>query len=188
MIFKIYYLSIYLTYLLMEMIKKYALAITALLFLAILISPFIKKTAWPDHSVLTVNGEGLNNLSLTAEQLSAMPHVNIQVQRRDGTHTRFEGISLIGILKEAGLAVGEDLRGKGLTRFVQVTGEDGYEVVFSLPELDPGFSEGSVILADVENGKPLDAEDGPYRLVVPGEKRQARWVKNVVRIQVMDGR
>ncbi|TAE55512.1 MAG: molybdopterin-binding protein [Bacteroidetes bacterium] len=172
----------------MEIIKKYALAITAFLFLAILISPFIKKTAWPDHGVLAVSGEGLHSLSLTPEQLSAMPRVNIQVERRDGTNTRFEGIPLIGILKEAGLAIGEDLRGKGLTRFVQVTGEDGYQVVFSLPELDPGFSEGSVILADVENGKPLSEGDGPYRLVVPGEKRQARWVKGVVRIQVVDGR
>ncbi|MGE3541290.1 MAG: hypothetical protein AB7N91_28130 [Candidatus Tectimicrobiota bacterium] len=56
---------------------------------------------------------------------------------------------------------------------------DGYRVVFALPELDPAFTERLVLLAEQRDGQPLAATEGPLRLVVPGEKRQARWVRQV---------
>ena len=59
---------------------------------------------------------------------------------------------------------------------------DGYRVLFSLAELDPGFTDRVVILADRVSGQPLPASEGPYRLIVPGEKRPARWAGQVTRI------
>ena len=41
-----------------------------------------------------------------------------------------------------------------------------------------------VLLADRLDGKPLAKGAGPYRLVVPGDKRPVRWVKQVVRVSV----
>ena len=38
----------------------------------------------------------------------------------------------------------------------------------------------------VEDGQPLPVDDGPLRLVVPSDKRPARWVRQVVRIVVSD--
>ena len=70
-------------------------------------------------------------------------------------------------------------------KYVVVEGADGYRALFALPELDPGFSDRKVILADVRGGKPLSAHEGPLRVAVEGEKRQARCVRQVVKISVV---
>jgi len=41
-----------------------------------------------------------------------------------------------------------------------------------------------VIVADTLDGKSL-ADSGPFQLVATGEKRPARWVRNLVAIRVM---
>ncbi len=58
-----------------------------------------------------------------------------------------------------------------------VEAADGYRVVIALPEIDSDFSDKQVVLAFSQNGKPLDAKESPYRIVIPDEKRMARWVK-----------
>jgi len=39
---------------------------------------------------------------------------------------------------------------------------------------------------DTVNGKALGAEQGPLRLVVPGDKRQGRWVRMLKAITVVN--
>jgi hypothetical protein len=34
------------------------------------------------------------------------------------------------------------------------------------------------------DGKPLSEKDGPFQLVVPGEKRSARWVRQVTALKI----
>ncbi|HST09994.1 MAG TPA: hypothetical protein VLL05_06440 [Terriglobales bacterium] len=63
---------------------------------------------------------------------------------------------------------------------------DGYRVVIALPELDPAFDDKEVLLAFVRNGKALDDKEGPYRLVIPSEKRMARWVRQVTSLKIVD--
>ncbi len=41
-----------------------------------------------------------------------------------------------------------------------------------------------MILADSVDGRPLPAAEGPYRLVVPGDRRPDRSVRQVVAIAV----
>jgi hypothetical protein len=41
-----------------------------------------------------------------------------------------------------------------------------------------------VLLADRKDGKLLDTKEGPYRVVVPDDKRNMRWVKQVARLSV----
>ena len=43
---------------------------------------------------------------------------------------------------------------------------------------------GEVIVADTMNGQPLDAKSGPFKLVVTEDKRPARWVRNLVSIEL----
>ena len=57
---------------------------------------------------------------------------------------------------------------------------DGYRAVFALPELDPAYTDRVVFLADRKDGAKIGASEGPLRIVVPGEKRQARWVRQVI--------
>jgi hypothetical protein len=69
--------------------------------------------------------------------------------------------------------------------YVLVKARDGYAAVFALPEFDAGFTDRVILLADRRDGHPLDAVEGPLRLVVPDEKRRARWVRQVIDIQVL---
>jgi len=76
--------------------------------------------------------------------------------------------------------LGEQLRGKRLAEYLVVEAADGYKAVFALPEVDPAFTDRVVILAYKRDGQPLSSPEGPYRIVIPDEKRQARWVRQVV--------
>ena len=68
-----------------------------------------------------------------------------------------------------------------------MTAHDGYRVLFALPELDPDFTDNSqqIILADTADGKPLGDKQGPVRIVVPQEKKGARWIRMVESIEVV---
>ena len=69
-------------------------------------------------------------------------------------------------------------------RDLLVVAADGYRVVLALPEVDPDLTDKMVLLADREDGKRLGADEGPFRLVVPDDKRHNRWVKRVTHIGV----
>ena len=58
---------------------------------------------------------------------------------------------------------------------VLVEASDGYRAAFSLAELDPEMTDRVVLLADTKDGQPLSPREGPFRIIVPGEKRPARW-------------
>jgi hypothetical protein len=89
-------------------------------------------------------------------------------------------------LQPLGLPFGKDLRGKALTIYLLIEAQDGYQVVFTLPELDALFTDKVVLLADRRDGKPLSEKEGPLRIVVPDEKRQARWIRQVKSITARD--
>ena len=101
---------------------------------------------------------------------------------RPGT---WQGVKLIDLLRDAGVPAGEALRGRWLAAYVRVSAADGYRAVFSLAELDPAFRDGGVFVVDRRDGKPLDAKEGPLRIIAVGDKRPARWVRQVVAIDVL---
>ena len=80
----------------------------------------------------------------------------------------------------------ESLRGKDLARTIVVSSADSYRVVFSLAELDPTRGNRQIYLVNQENGKPLADKDGPWRLVIPADKRPARWIRQVSSIAISD--
>lgn len=43
---------------------------------------------------------------------------------------------------------------------------------------DASYTDHVVLIADSKDGGPLGTA-GPYRLIVPFEKREARWVRNI---------
>jgi len=96
------------------------------------------------------------------------------------------GTNLIDVLAQVGAPSGEKLRGKDLALYVRVRAADGYQVVYALAELDPLFRGDDVpLLTHQCEGKPLDAKDGPFRIVAPGEKRPARWIRQVTAIDLL---
>ena len=98
---------------------------------------------------------------------------------RDGTEATFAGVALVDLIRLAEVPLGAKLRGSNMALYLLVEAADGYRVVFALPELDPAFTERVVLLADHRDGQPLATAEGPLRLVVPDEKRHARWVRQV---------
>ncbi len=91
-------------------------------------------------------------------------------------------MTIRALLTRAGVPEGEALRGRALSMAVVVTGADGYRVVFGIAEFDPAFTDRVEILADRKDA-PLPA-NAPFQLIITGEKRPARWVRQVVSIEV----
>ena len=97
----------------------------------------------------------------------------------------FSGVSLADVLPLIGAPVGDSLRGPALASYVLVEAADGYRVTFTLAEFNAGFTDRRILLVDRKDGAALAAKDGPFQLIVPDEKRPARWVRQVQRISVV---
>jgi hypothetical protein len=118
----------------------------------------------------------------TPAALAALPHKTITLynehQKADQTYS---GVELIDLLKPMG--VPEKPHGKEFRLYLVAEGSDGYEVVYSVGEVTPDVHDGTVLVADSMDGKAM-AETGPFQLVATGEKRPARWVRNLTSIRV----
>lgn len=93
-------------------------------------------------------------------------------------------MSLYDVLQKAGVTLGATLRGQNLTKYVLAEAADGYHVVFALVELDKEFTDKQIILADKVDGAPLPATEGPYRIIVPDEKKAARSIRQLTALKV----
>lgn len=124
-------------------------------------------------------------LRLSDSDIELLPHQTVKATDHGGKEASYSGVPLYQILQKAGMDFGDSLRGPALSQYVLVTAADGYRVVFALPELDPRSTEDAVILADRCDDRPLGAAAGPYRLVLPKERRQFRWVRQVIRVEVL---
>ena len=71
-----------------------------------------------------------------------------------------------------------------LQLYLIMTANDGYQVVISGGEIDPNFGNAPMLLAWEQDGTALSAENGPLRLVVPGDLRGGRYVYGIVSIDV----
>ena len=118
----------------------------------------------------------------TPEKLAALPHITIKLYNEHAKADQtYSGVPLMELLKPLG--VPEKPNGKDFTLYLVAEGSDGYKVVYSIGEAMPDVHDGTVLVADAMDGKPLGA-NGPVQLVATGEKRPARWVRNLVAIRV----
>ena len=133
---------------------------------------------------LTIQDESGKQTILGRADIEALPRVKVTTGASNSSAT-LEGVSLNSVLEKAGVGFGETMKGKRMASYLLVEAADGYRVVFALPEIDPAFGDKRVILAFLKDGKPLDAKEGPYRIVVPDEKRMARWVRQVTTLKII---
>jgi DMSO/TMAO reductase YedYZ molybdopterin-dependent catalytic subunit len=137
---------------------------------------------------LRVGGEVKNPFTLTTGDIAALPHRSVSVAGEKNGNDVYQGVAVVELLRRAGAPLGSDLRGPKMKLYVLVKARDGYAAVFALPEFDAGFTDRVILLADRSQGQALGAVEGPFRLVVPGEKRRARWVRQVTDIEVMSAK
>ena len=131
-----------------------------------------------------VTGAVKQALTVTADNLAKMPRASVRTTS-NGMETVYDGVWLHEVLKRAGVPQGSELRGKALSSYVLAQAQDGYQVVFSLGELDPSFIDNEILLADTANGKPLFGAQGRFRLVVPKDKPGGRSVRMLTKLEVV---
>jgi DMSO/TMAO reductase YedYZ molybdopterin-dependent catalytic subunit len=136
------------------------------------------------NGLLTVSGEVERPLKLSLADLSKLPRHSVQAKNHDGKESKYEGVWLGEILQQAGVKFGKELRGKAVGAYLLVDAADGYQAVFALPELDSAFTDRVILLADRCDDKPLPASNGPLQIIVPYEKRHARWVRQVTALTI----
>jgi len=147
-------------------------------------STAMKGPMTPVAATLAVHGEDGRAQQFDNAALAKLPQQTVHAEAH-GKAVTCSGPNLINLVAAVGAPSGEKLRGKNLALYVRVSAADGYRAVFALAELDPGMRDAVPIVTDRCDGAALDAKDGPFRIVVPGEKRPARWVRQVTAIDVL---
>jgi hypothetical protein len=127
-------------------------------------------------------------LVLRDSDLQEMPRKHVAVTDDNGRTATYDGVAVVDILLRAGALLGKRLRGTQMKCYVIAYAEDGYRVIYALPEFDPDFTDRVIILADRRDGHPIGPREGPFRLVAPDEKRHARWVREVTALDVEEAR
>jgi len=135
-------------------------------------------------ATLIVGGDVATPLTLTPADIKAMPRTTVNVREGD-RQMRYDGVLAGELLRRAGAPVGRDLTGKAIATYVRVSAKDGYQVVFSIAELDPAFTANEIIVADTVDGNALPNQQGPLRLVAPHDSHASRWVRMLQRIEVV---
>lgn len=131
---------------------------------------------------LVIASQG-TRVEVTDALLAKLPRISV-VATSHGKSARHEGYDLLAVLEAAGISPTRSLRGKQLGTLITVSAADGYQAIFAMAELDPGIGNRQVLLVDRSDGKPLADQHGPWRLVVPADQRPARWVRQVIGIEI----
>ena len=135
---------------------------------------------------LTIRGLDGKSITITAENLAAMPHKTVSVyNEHTKANEKYSGVLLADLLAKANVPLGEKVRGKLFMTAVIAEGTDKYSVLYALAEVDPSIHTGDVIVADSVDGQKL-GKDGVFKIVSTEEKRPARWVRNLAEISVIE--
>jgi hypothetical protein len=135
---------------------------------------------------LAVQNDSGKPVLMNRADLEALPHVKVTAAEHSSGPVNFEGVTLKSVLEKAGVTFGESMKGKRISSCLVVEAADGYRAVIALPELDPAFSDKQIFLVFLRDGKPLGDKEGPYRIVIPDEKRTARWVRQVTTLKIVE--
>jgi hypothetical protein len=124
-----------------------------------------------------------DSVILDASRLAALPRETVR-GRDHGRDAIFEGTPLRAVLTLAGVRT-DSLRGPSLADVLVAEAADGYRVAIALTELSPDLGARAMLVADRRDGAPLAATEGPLRLVVATDERQARWIRQLTTLRVV---
>lgn len=127
---------------------------------------------------------GDRKLDLTEAEFAKLKMTEVEASDQSGPH-RYRGVAIHDLLLLVGAPPGEKLRRPTLCLVARVRGADGLVCAFALAEFEEGFTDRTIILASQADGAPLSADLGPWRVVAPKDTRNARWVRQVVSVEVI---
>ena len=132
-------------------------------------------------ATIMVTGIGGKSVTLSVSELSNLPHQTVKAMDH-GTPATFEGVRTC--LPRSICRWARSSTARRASYYLVVEAKDGYRAVFAWAELDSTFMDKAVYVVTKRDGKPLSGKDGPFELVVPGEKRAARWVRQVTTLRI----
>lgn len=136
-------------------------------------------------TLLRITGETVrDSLQLTMDDLRAMPKDSVQFSH-DGESHWFYGVRLSELFRRAGVPTGRALRGDAMNLVMRLSAADGYRITLSLSELEPDFTDRTTVVAYQMDNGPLTEKDGPLRLIISGEKRGARMIRQLSEIRIV---
>ena len=148
----------------------------------IALAPVIAAAA--DQPALSIKGHVRQPQKFDLEMLRKLPAETVQASfegERGAQNSSFTGVRLWTLLNKAG-GIDDSAKGAELRHVIRVTGRDGYIVVLSTGEIAPEFG-GKPALIAYQRDSAMLGEAG-FRLVMPGDKRAGRNVRDVVAIAV----
>ena len=152
-------------------------------------SPTSATTQLSADPGIDIGGDIAHPQRLTLDAMKSMPHEKVKVHNHDGTESTYAGVPLRALLLMAGAPIDTDqLRGQQLRKYLVATGADGYRAVIALAEVDAEFAERGILICDARDGHALDAKEGPLRLMLPDDAKQARCVRQLVRLDIGQAR
>lgn len=156
-------------------------ALAALAFTALAHAPALAQApagapASPAPVSLALSGRLVHPRSLAAADLAGLPLVSLGLPASGNKPpAHVSGALLWPLLDQAGW-VDKPGRKTRLQHVILARGRDGYAVALSIAEIDPNLEGKQVLVAT--------AKDGTLELVVPGDKRAARRVHDLVALDV----
>ncbi len=135
-------------------------------------------------TTLTLTVGGVSK-QLSARDLSAMPQSHVLVHNahtnRDETYT---GVALYDLLSASGFPLTKETQSMYLRSYLRAQGTDFYFVIYSASEVAPDLNNSSVLVATQMDRHDLGRE-GLFKLISTGDKRPARWVRNLVSLSLV---
>jgi hypothetical protein len=101
-----------------------------------------------------------------------------------GTPIALNGVLLPDVLAKVSLPTGERFVNTSPWYYVLAEGVDGGRAVFSWAELDSTFTDRKVYVINKRDNQPLPEKVGPLQLMVPGEKRTTRWLRQLTALKI----
>ncbi len=139
--------------------------------------------AAPPAGAIALTGDLKAPRQLDAAALAALPQQSVDVtfQSAAGAQEHTEkGVPLASVLPVADLAT-TSAKNSQLSFAVVAVGADGYTAVVAYADALPDFGHRGLLVALVEDGKPLARP----RLVVPGDVKGGRYVSDLVELRVV---
>lgn len=161
--------------------RRSSALLRSLLILLVLFSA--ASMARAQEPAVELTGIAAAPIRLSPQALSGLPvaerDVTFETSKGPATR-RYKGVLLWDVL-QANKALDGLKPVEQLKKTFLVSAKDGYQIAFSIGEIHPDFGNMPLILVTAVDGKLLD---GGWRLVAPGDKRGARAVYEVTKIEL----
>ena len=151
---------------------------------AIVLLPAAHATADDSPKVTIIDEQGMPH-ELSAVDLAKMPRKTVTLPDEPGTTIQYQGVQLADVLEHCGVKLGKEC---AVTTAWPVTCWSKLRTITascwrSRKSIPPPPTR-SCCWPTRATTPPLPEREGPFRLVIPDDKRPVRWIRMIKRISI----